>query len=128
MPVITVYGLPADTTEQALQELYRDCAVSVSNVEELKLTNGQVTFLFPKDMMMFELGKEIIIFVDGLFVKPERTDNVRARLAKILGMTVKQWFPAADVEVFVRSFDPAQGFWRSDKGVYGRVDLDESCN
>ncbi len=116
MPIITVQGLPADTNEQALQSLYRACAARVALIKELKLTSTrQLTFFFPPDMMALDLGQEIIVTVDGLFVKPERTPEVRNRLAEALGETVKEYFPDAFVEVLVHSFDPAQGFWTSDK-------------
>ncbi len=106
MPVITVFGLPADTNEQALQELYTDCVDNICGVNELKLSDQQITFFFPVDMMMFGLGKEIVVFVDGLFVKPERTDEVLARLAHALGATVRSHFPNALVEVFCTAVRP----------------------
>ena len=54
---------------------------------------------------------EIIIEVTGLFKKPERTIEVRNRLAERLGKTLKEHFPKAMVECFVFPFDPEQGFW-----------------
>lgn len=70
-----------------------------------------MTVLFPPDMMKFDLGTEIIIEVTGLFIKPERSEEVRNRLAEHLGKTLEEHFPKAMVECFVFPFDPKQGFW-----------------
>jgi len=117
MPIVVVWGLPADTGEQALQKLTEEFIDVVCGIKKLGLSNDQVTCFFPSDMMMAGLGEEIIVFVEGLFAKPERTEEVRDRLAEALGTTVKTFFPSTHtIEVLVRPFDPAQGFWTSEEG------------
>ena len=69
-----------------------------------------MTVLFPTDMMKYGLGTEIIVEVTGLFVKPERTPEVRQRLAEALRCVIRGFFQKAMVEVFVFPFNPAQGF------------------
>ena len=67
--------------------------------------------LFPKDMMAYGLGTEIVIEITGLWDKPARTDEVRARLAQNLGRAVKAMFPKARVMHYIIPFDQRQGFW-----------------
>jgi hypothetical protein len=58
------------------------------------------------------LYNEIVVFVEGLFVKEERTDEVRKRLASVIGKEMELCFSGVKlIEVFVRPFDPAWGFW-----------------
>lgn len=111
MPVIKVWCLPK-STERKLNKVFEDIVKAVEGVPELGLKGKQsMTVLFPPDMMKFGLGTEIIIEVTGLFEKPERTAEVRNRLAESLGKTLKRHFPKAMVECFVFPFDPSQGFW-----------------
>ena len=109
MPVIKVWCLPK-IPEDWLRKLHKDIVYAVTNVKELGLSNeNDMTCLF--DMMSYGLGEEIIIEVTGLFKKPERTDEVRLRLATELGRAVDAMFPNALVECFVYPFEPNQGFW-----------------
>lgn len=113
MPVVTVWGLPERLTEDDLQAIYEDLCSAVVGVSELALTKREVTICFPTDRMAMGLGKEIIVFVDGLFEKPERILVVRGRLASCLGRTILAKFPEAVVECFIRTFNPASGFYSS---------------
>jgi hypothetical protein len=115
MPVIMLCGVPSSVnTPEARARLYADCVASICVIEELKLSSRQITFCIPSGMIMLGRQEEIIVFVDGLFMKSERTAEVRNRLAKALGMILKETFPNMSIEVFVRPFDPAQGFWKSE--------------
>ena len=115
MPIITVWGLTTEVGEDKLQALYEQCVTNITQIKALRLTRDQITFLFPPDKMKMGPGEEIIVFVDGLFIKPERTFEVRGMLAKALGTEISHHFPDSLVEVFVRPFDFAQGFWTSKK-------------
>lgn len=113
MPVIKVWCLPK-MTERRLRKLHKEIVTAVVGVEELGLKNEtEMTCLFPSDMMSYGLGEEVIVEVTGLFEKPERTEEVRNRLAIALGTTVKMVLPKALVECFVHPFNPKQGFWTS---------------
>ncbi|MBU1102822.1 hypothetical protein KJ853_04200 [Patescibacteria group bacterium] len=74
-----------------------------------------MTCLFPPDLMLYGLGEEIIVEIDGLFAKPERTLEVCHRLAACVGSAIKNLYPKAKVECFITNFYPAQGFWTSAK-------------
>ncbi len=111
MPVIKVMCLPK-LSEPELNGVFRGVISAVESVPELGLKGERsMTVLFPTDMMEYGLGTDIIVEVTGLFVKSERTDEVRQRLAQAIGTTVKGLFPKAMVECFVFPFDPTQGFW-----------------
>ncbi|MDP2735700.1 MAG: hypothetical protein Q8P12_05850 [bacterium] len=116
MPVIKVWCLPQQS-EEDLNKLHQSIVAGVTSVKELGLKDEKdMTVLFPPDMMMYGLGDEVIVEISGLFVKPERTQEVRQRLAKSVGENVSVLCPNAKVECFVQPFDPAQGFWSSTPG------------
>jgi len=109
MPVIKIYGLPKKMNGQSFK---RELRCAVTSIKELELTDREVTIFFPSDMMP-RSGEEIVVFIEGLFVKPRRTKGVRNRLAQVLGETIDERFSNALIEVFVQPFNPAQGFWTS---------------
>lgn len=114
MPVIKVWCLPLDQSESDLNQLHRTIVKAVTAIEELGLRDeNDMTCLFPPDRMSYGLGEEIIIEISGLFEQPERTVEVRRRLAASVGTAVKKLYPDAKIECFVASFNPAQGFWVS---------------
>ena len=116
MPVIKVWCLPADQTEDDLRLLHQNIVAGVVSVPELGLKDEtEMTCLFPPDMMQYGLGSEVIVEVTGLFEKPERTPAVRNRLAESIGGRVKRLYPKAMVEVFVYPFNQnISGFWKAD--------------
>jgi hypothetical protein len=108
VPVIKVWCLPK-LPEQELSEVIQGIIRAVVSIHELGLKSE-------KDMSViapvgYHVSSEIIVEVTGLFMKPERTNEVRQRLAEAIGTTVKGLFPKAMVECFVYPFDPTQGFW-----------------
>jgi phenylpyruvate tautomerase PptA (4-oxalocrotonate tautomerase family) len=116
MPLIKVWCLPK-TGERKLNQLFKAIVQAVASVTELGLKDEKsMTVLFPLDMMKYGLGTEIIVEVTGLFVKNERTLDVRQHLAANLGTTLKQFFPKTEkVECLVYTFNPMlEGFWSSD--------------
>ena len=111
MPVIKVWCLP-NSNESKLNQVFEDIVKAVESILELDLKGkDSMTVLFPPDMMKFGLGSVIIVEVTGLFEKPERTTEVRNRLAEYLGKTIIKHFPSSMVECFVFPFDVKQGFW-----------------
>ncbi len=111
MPVLFIYGVPENKVG-ILEELTNDLINTVAySVEELKLTTSDVSCFYPKDLMSKGLGEEIIIFVDCLTVKPERTEAVRNKLAKAIVDAVIHYFSDANlVECFIKPFNPEHGF------------------
>lgn len=117
MPVIKVWCLPK-VGERKLNQVFKGIVSAVESVSELGLKGEQsMTILFPTDMMKYGLGTEIIVEVTGLFVKPERTPEVRQRLAEAIRCVIRGFFEKAMVEVFVFPFDPAQGFSMNPRAV-----------
>ena len=114
MPVIRISCLP-ETGDDLLRQITEEICGAVGSIPELELDGkpGSITVLIPKDMMHWGLGEEIIIEIFGLFVRAQRTDEVRARLAAAVGKVLYQHFPRALVECFVQPFNPKQGFWSS---------------
>lgn len=116
MPVIKVWCLP-DIGESRLNVLHQELVRAVKNVPEIGIkTEKDMTCLFPSDMMKYGLGTEIVIEVTGLYEKPERTEEVRQRLAQEIVDVVRGQFPDTDlIECFVNPFNPTQGFAQSRK-------------
>lgn len=119
MPVIQVWCLPEGISEKDFINLFNDIVSAVVEVRELGLKDmHDMTILFPPDRMRYGLGEDIIIEISKLFDKPERTAEVRNRLAGKVGGVIKKYFPDAYVECFVETFDPQSpkvGFWASNK-------------
>lgn len=116
MPVIKVWCLPK-SEEAKLNQLHQNIVRAVVGVEELDVRSEKdITCLFPTDMMEYGLGTEIIVEVTGLYEKPDRTDEVRQRLAERIGQAVQEQFPDTKlIECFVYPFKPSQGVWTSRK-------------
>jgi hypothetical protein len=111
MPVLIVYGVSEEMADKL--EEYADTLINTvaHSVKELNLKSTDVSCFFPKDLMSKGLGEEIIVFVDGLFSKPERTKEVRDKLAQAVVQTTHHYFMDANlIECFIRPFDPEQGF------------------
>lgn len=115
MPVIEVWCLPNNLTEDDLHILHRRIVAAVVSVSELGLEDEtDMTVLFPPDMMKYGLGEEIIVKIWGLLLMPERTQEVRFLLAGKVGTAVHNLFPNAKVECFVQPlFNLTDGFWTS---------------
>lgn len=105
MPVLIVYGLPANTPEINLKVLI-DALKRVTSKAFYDVAPGQVSVFFNKDLCDVGLGEEIIVFVQGLYEKPERTDEVLHGLAVNIAQEVKVRFPDADVECFITTQNP----------------------
>ncbi|MHB8904418.1 MAG: hypothetical protein ACYC40_04965 [Patescibacteria group bacterium] len=111
MPVLIVYGI-SEPMSRKLEEFTDTLIDTVAYaVDELKLQTSDVSVFYPKDWMPKGLGEELIIFVDGLFDKPERTEEVRHKLADAIVETANNFFPKIRlIECFVRPFDLKQGY------------------
>ncbi len=108
MPVLFIYGV-SDKDAGLREEFTGNMISAVTNIKELNLSKTDVSCFFPK--IHERSGEEIVIFVDGLFEKPERTEEIRNRLTReIVGITHEFYPEAKLIECFVRPFNPAQGF------------------
>ncbi len=123
MPILIIYGTPTET-EQATLEIFAELMRQrAADVEELGIKKEQVSIFFPSDLMSQGLGEEIIVFVDGLTEKPERTEKVKRKLVLNLVDEVHQSFPNASlVECIIRPYTMS-GFGKleNDGGFWGDV-------
>ena len=79
MPVLTVKGMPGDIDPKHLESLAARLGLLTGTL--LGLPINKVSIFFPVDLLQTGLGAELICIVDGLFDKPERTREVRQRMA-----------------------------------------------
>jgi sporulation-control protein spo0M len=112
--VLIVYGIPEHVTCSVRKKMKNNLRFSVSSIPELHITQSEVSVYLQKDLDQPVSGKEIVVFVDGLFKKPERMPWVKDHVAAVVGREIAKYFPRALVEVFVRSFNPISGFWTSE--------------
>lgn len=110
MPVLIIYGMPA-VNEAGLSYLARQLQEVVAGIKTLGIFSSDVSVFFPMDRMNTGLGEEIICFVEGMFVKPERTTEVRQQLAVTvrnhLVSMARDGLPQCQrIEVFVKQFNP----------------------
>ncbi len=110
MCLLEIKGMPA-VDEGILEQLIGDLQEGVASIRELNLLPSQVTVTMPVDRVQKGLGEELICLVFGLFDKPERTFDVRVRLAKhiyfILARFARGVLPqCGKVEVFPSRFNP----------------------
>lgn len=115
MPIIKIWCLPPNQSEEKLNALHNNIVKAVTGIKELELKSEKdLTNLFVPDLMQYGLGTEIVIEITGLFLKLERTCEVRNRLAKAVGEAVKSLYPDTEkIECLIYSFNPADGFWTS---------------
>lgn len=130
MPVIKVWCLPAGQDEAKLNLLHQAIVRVVTAIKALGLRDqNDMTCLFVPDLMSYGLGEEIIVEIGGLFMKLERTPEVRQSLAASVGKAVKKLYPEAKVECFITSFDLSQGFWTSAEPAVKKKDpTDDGLN
>ena len=111
MPVLLVYGIPKNTKVTKLSQFCENLRLVAADIKELNITVDQVSVFFPTDRLEEGLGEEIIVFVEGLFDRPERTKKVRKDLATAVAKTIRSYFSNTKmVECFVKPFNPDLGF------------------
>jgi len=114
MPIITIQRLPKNISEKRL-EILRDAIIArVESILELGLAGKDaVTVLFPDDRLKRGSRKKIIADV-AIFSRPERTEEVLAKLAEKVGTLLNSNFPNAKIECFIHPLERASGFWKID--------------
>lgn len=117
MPVIFVYGISKKAREKSnLSDLKRSIKQHIAAIKELGLAEQDITVFFPTDCLENEVGEDVIVFVKGLFDKPERTQEVRQRLAQNTADCCEDFLrPYAEPDLLVECFldppfDPKSGF------------------
>ena len=116
MPLITVWNYPSTWEKSPFIQCLKKSAI---DIKELNLTTEDVSVAFAGEQSMDHLDKCLIIMVELLFDKPERTIEVRRQLAGSLGKAAKIYletrvFLGWKVEVAVKRFNPDKdAFWTS---------------
>lgn len=123
MPILIVYGIPTETDKQTLEIFSELMRQRTADIEELGIKKEQVSIFFPSDLMTQGLGEEIIVFIDGLTEKPERTEKVKKKLVLNLVDEAHQSFPKATlVECIIRPYTMSGlGKIEADGGFWGDV-------
>ena len=80
MPIVKVYGMPDRIGQHILTSLMVTLQLAVANVEPLNIPMTDVTVFFPTDQLKAGLGKELVVQIEGLYKKPERTETVLKQL------------------------------------------------
>ena len=105
MPILIVYGIPTETNKETLEIFSEFMRQRTADIEELGIKKEKVSIFFPQDLMAQGLGEEIIVFVDGLTEKPERTEQVKRKLVLNLVDEAHQSFPEATlIECIIRPY------------------------
>ena len=119
MPHIVIHGLNSiDFGETEIALIESNLSGAIVLIEELQLKEGCISYSFPLDPTIMSDDVPVVIFVECLFDKPERTTEVRKKLAEDIGRmfrsTAEAWRKVGEVVVFVKRFDPEKdGFYRS---------------
>jgi hypothetical protein len=109
MVTLIVYGIPPDFAKDNLLKFCNDlCGVIQRTFYEIERSG--VCAFFPPERLKDGLGEEIVIFVEGLYLRKKGAEDLRNMLAEHLCILTKQFFPSTAVDVHVRAFDPDNGF------------------
>lgn len=102
MPVLIIHGVDPKIPKTELVSLIGALQGAIASIGPLDLRQNQTTVWFPPDLVDDGLGDEIIIFVKGLYQRPERTSEVFDRLKLAIIEEVRKSFPQVLlVEVFI---------------------------
>jgi hypothetical protein len=97
-----------------LQQVKVELKDAVAGITELNLSTDQIMVFFVESISTRYPESGIAVFIDGLSDEPDRTNDVRARLAKLVGKTILLSFPQRRLsECLIRPFQPELGFWSS---------------
>ena len=111
MPIVIVHGISSQASQKNLKLSKELIVLTVSGIRELRVGKEQVSVFFPRDLVL-RGDKEVIIFVEGLLEKAERTDKVRNKLAECLVKNVSKSLPEINlVECIIKPLDPREGFY-----------------
>lgn len=91
MPIVKVYGMPDRIGQHILGSLTVILQFAVSGVEPLEIPSTDVTVFFPTDQLKASLGEELVVQIEGLYKKPERTPEVLTQLHKSVCECTKEF-------------------------------------
>lgn len=113
MPIITIWNWDpghGDNGKRNMSFLAAKLKRACFRFSELGLTDPKdVTVCLGGSALMSSLSDPLVIIVDLLYEKPERTLEIKRKLAERLGQVCRayrQRFRLQTVEIFIRTFDP----------------------
>ena len=110
MPIVTVLGVPETASDLTLSRLFHDIKREIASVEELGLTEKQVSVFFPRDLgesTRCSFNSNEVCVLIAIYAKPERSDEVIHRMAERLQKRLKNnYFQDSLVEVLPQMLDP----------------------
>jgi len=128
MAIVNVKGLPEELREDELEDLRQVILREILKDERVKLKEENITFFFPLDRMKKSSGKEIIVEVEKLFKRAERTPGVLECLAHNIKTALIEasekglysiFKTTIKIKCFVETFDPDEsGFSETTRGCW----------
>lgn len=119
MPIVVVHGVNRRNQHDVKMFLEHDLPEAVASVEELDIGPGNVTVFAPEAQT--NDPSAVVIFVEGLFQRPERTQEVLQRLADEIRDATATFAESClvdceAIEVILRSQNPIDGYsvWQAD--------------
>ncbi len=91
MPIVKIYGMPDRIGQHILGSLTVTMQFAVANVEPLGIPPTDVTVFFPTDQRKAGLGGELVVQIEGLYKKPERTPEVLKQLHESVCECIKEF-------------------------------------
>jgi hypothetical protein len=109
MPILVIHGMPDEIPQTS--GLRTTLRKSVLAFPDLELIPDQVSVFYCADRVGEDIGKEIIVFVRGLFPKPKRTRIIQQAWAEsirtiLVGFTNPHLPQCKLIEVLVETFNP----------------------
>lgn len=95
MPIIEIWGIPDDESEQALENLIEQIQYTVADVPDLCVKPSQTTVRILRDLVQKGIGEELQARALSIFDKPrgkpERTPEVCQELNKKIGVVLHEF-------------------------------------
>lgn len=76
MPFVRILGMPSDTPQDRLESLTEAIQIAVASVPVVNIPANVVYVFYQPDLQQKGLGEELIAMIEGLYIKPERTEDV----------------------------------------------------
>lgn len=97
MLVVKVWCLSVDSTEKQLRNIHQKIVTAATGIPGLHIKEEKdICVLFPKDMMSYGLGQEIIIEVSNIGVGA--IENYIGLMADSFASALKEFFPHSYVQ------------------------------
>ena len=95
--MVKVWCLPANITEERLREIHQKLVTVATGIRGLHVRDEKgMCVVFPKDMMLYGLGEEIIVEVSNIGFGA--IENYVGLMADSFAQAVKEFFPGSHVQ------------------------------